>query len=219
MPGYVELCIETVRRHQPSLRLLDRSAFHALWAHDRDVPIAHLGVHHRADFVRVYLLRHHGGLWLDSDFVQLRPLHELDALPPGVTFAGFRQDDGWVMNNLMLSLPGDPVMRDFYAAVCEHLREGRPIRWLEIGAHLLAPAITAHPEAVMELPTDLVCPVPWHQVRARLERPGDAGELVNGRAAVMLSNNSLSDELRARSRDAFLEDGTVLSDLLRRALA
>lgn len=218
-PGYIDLCHETVRRHHPEVRLLDPASFDALWETDRDVPIAQLGPHHRSDFVRACLLRHYGGLWLDSDFVLLRPLAELAELPPDITFAGYRIDGGDYTNNLMFSRPGDPVLADFYAGICLHLREQRPISWLEIGSHALAGAIGAHPASVFELPPGLVCPIPWH--RARLfEALGDAASLVgDGRWGVMLSNNSMSDDLRAKSRETVLDGDSLLSDLLRRALA
>jgi hypothetical protein len=219
MPGYVELCVETVRRYHPEVRVLDRAAFDALWEVDRDVPIDHLSAPHRADFVRVYLLHHHGGLWLDSDFVLLRPLDELAELPPEITFAGYRIDGGDFTNNLMFSRPGDPVLRDFYARVCEHLREWRPISWLEIGAYALKEAVDAHPGAVFEVRADLVCPIPWHQAQ-RFEAAGAAEALASpSRWGVMLSNNSVSQELRGKSRETVLQEGSVLGDLLRRALA
>ena len=218
VPGYIELCAETVRRHYPDVRTLDREEFDALWETDRDVPIDHLGPHHRSDFVRVYLLHHHGGLWLDSDFVLLRPLDGLANLPEHCTFAGYRIDSGDFTNNLMFSRPGDAVLGHFYALVCEHLRERRPINWLEIGAFALKAAVEAHRSAVYELSADLVCPIPWHQA-GRFEQAGDADALAAGRWGVMLSNNSVSAELRSKSREVVLEEGSLLGDLLRRALA
>jgi Glycosyltransferase sugar-binding region containing DXD motif len=219
MPGYVELCIETVRRHYPDVRVLDPASFDELWQVDRDVPIDHLLPQQRADFVRVYLLHHHGGLWLDGDFVLLRPFDELAELPPEITFAGYRVDGGDFSNGLIFSRPGDPVLRDFYTNVCERLRERRPIGWYEIGATALKPAVEAHPEAVFELGPDLVSPVPWHQVRS-LEEPGDAAALVApGRWGVILANATSSAELREKTRDGVLGDGSVLGDLIRRALA
>jgi hypothetical protein len=218
MPAYIELCVDTVRRHHPSARLLDRAQFDALWEADRDVPVEQLGAPHRADFVRAYLLHHHGGVWLDSDFVLLRPLDELARLPAEVTFAGYRNDGAEFTNNLMFSRPGDPVLAGCYARVCEHLRAGRRIDWLEIGAYALAPAIAANHGAVHELDAALVCPIPWHQM-GRFERPGDAGDLAaEWRWGVMLSNNTATDSLRARTREELLSGDTLLGDLLRRAL-
>jgi len=219
MPGYVELCVETVRRHYPAARLLDRAGFEELWTADRDVPIEHLGAPHRSDFVRAYVLRHHNGLWLDSDFVLLRRIDELCELPASITFAGYRVDDGDFTNNLMYSRPGDPVLEHLYSRICDHLRSGALIRWLEIGSLALSPAISAHGDVVWEMSADLVCPIPWHEFH-RFEQPGHAGELASAdRCGVMLANNSASAGLRAKPRDAVLEDNSLLADLLRCALA
>ena len=110
-------------------------------------------------------------------------------------------------------------MADCYARICEHLREGRPIEWLEIGAYPLTAAIEARPESCYEIEADLVCPIPWHDVR-RFEQPGDADGLVDGRRwGVMLCNGTASDDLRAQSRDEVWGAETLLGDLLRRALS
>jgi hypothetical protein len=63
-----------------------------------------------------------------------------------------------------------------------------------------------------------VCPIPWHQA-SRFEAPGTAEALVTPeRWGVMLSNNSVSEQLRQKSREDVLRDDSVLGDLLRRAV-
>lgn len=218
MPPYLELCIETVRRYHPQVQVLDPASFDALWQEDRDIPTAQLGPHHRSDFARAYLLRHYRGLWLDTDFVQLRSFDELFALPEHVRFAGYRQGDSFT-NNLMYSRPNDPVIGDCYDRIREHLREDRPIEWLEIGAFALTPAVESHRDVVHEVDPDLVYPVPWYE-SARFEAPGDADALVQPhRYGVMLSNNSLSEDWRRKSRDEVTSGDSLLGELLRRALS
>lgn len=218
LPPYLELCLETVRRHHPDAVLLDRASFDALHHADRDLPIDVLGPHHRADFIRAYLLRHQGGLWLDVDFVCLRPLDELFDLPDPVGFCGYRVDQGGVSNAFIWARPGSTVAAEFYDRVCSHLREGHRIDWLEIGSLALTPVVDEHPDEVHLLDPDLVSPIPWHQ-SARFEQPGDAESLADsGRYGVMLSNNSMSADWRARPRDDVLTSDTLLGDLLRRAL-
>ena len=39
MPGYIDLCIQTVRSHNPRVELLDRDGFDTLFRDDRDLPI------------------------------------------------------------------------------------------------------------------------------------------------------------------------------------
>ena len=219
MPPYVELCIETVRRHHPDARLLDRESFDELWTTDRDVPLDQLGPHHRSDFVRAWLLHHHGGVWVDGDFVLLRPFDELFALPDPLTFSGYREGEEQFANNLMFSRDGDPVLAACYARVAAHLRAGEPIEWLEIGAYPLTAAVEAHRDSVSVIDPELVYPIPWHEAE-RYEAPGTAAALVEPpRFGVMLSNNSLSDDMRSSSRDDVLDGDSLLGDLLRRALA
>lgn len=219
MPPYVALCVETVRRHHPDARLLDRESFDEVWTTDRDVPLDQLGPQHRSDFVRAWLLHHHGGIWVDPDFVLLRPFDELFALRDPLTFSGYREAERQFANNLMFSREGDPVLAACYARVATHLRAGEPIEWLEIGAYPLTAAVEAHPESVSVIDAELVYPIPWYEAK-RYEVPGTAEKLVEPpRYGAMLSNNSLSEDMRARSRDEVLKGDTLLGDLLRRALA
>jgi hypothetical protein len=219
MPDYVRLCVETVRRHHPQMRLLDRPGFERLWQHDRDVTIGHLGPHYRSAFIRVYLLRHFGGLWLDSDFVALRPFDELADLPPELTFAGYRVDGRHFANGLMYSRPGDPVMAAMYRRVCGILRAGGPIHWGQLGWEALSPCVAEHPDAVHAIDHHDVSPIAWYEAQ-RFEAPGDAAWLVEPpRQGVMLANTSATRELKRTSRSALLSGDSLLSDLLRRALS
>jgi hypothetical protein len=183
------------------------------------VPITQLGLQQRADFIRAYLLTHYGGVWLDSDFVLLRPLNDLRAVPEPYTFCGYRQEDGRIANNLLFSRPGDRVLADLYERICAHLRAGREVWWSALGQHALNPAINAHPDVVRLIDRELVCPIPWHQ-HERFEVPGDAEDLVRSpRIGVMLFNAMMGARWGDRSRDDVLAGDSVLGDLLRRALA
>ena len=171
MPGYVELCVETVRRHYPEARVLDRAGFDELWEVDRDVPIDHLVPQNRADFVRVYLLRHHGGLWLDSEFVLLRPFDELAGLPPEITFAGYRIDSGDFTNNVMYSRPGDPVLRSFGSGDAAALEQGLLALADGVLAGRFAPTDAPHRELCLSCPgrATLCTWGPEHTLRERPE--------------------------------------------------
>jgi hypothetical protein len=66
---------------------------------------------------------------------------------------------------------------------------------------------------------ELVYPIPWHKAY-RYEEPGTAEALVEPpRFGVMLSNNSLTEDMRSTSRDGVLHGDSLLGDLIRRALA
>jgi mannosyltransferase OCH1-like enzyme len=219
MPAYVGLCVQTMRRHHPSMRLLDRALFDQLWTHDRDLRIDHLGPHYRSAFIRVYLLRHYGGLWLDSDYVALRPFDELARLPPEITFAGYRVDGEHFANGLMYSRPGDPVIAGLYERIGEILRDGGPIHWGQLGWEALAPCVAAHREQVHAIDHHDVSPIAWYEA-ARFESASDATWLFEPRRfGVMLANSSASDRLKDASCTAVLDGDSLLSELLRRALS
>jgi hypothetical protein len=218
MPGYIQLCVRTVRRCYQSVRLLDRASFDAVQTKDRDVPIDHLGPHHRADFVRAYLLARHGGLWLDADFILLRPLTAIFELPEQYTFCAYQESPDQYANGLLYSRRDDVVAHDYYERVRTHLLEGRPIDWLEIGAYALTPAVSANRDRVYTLPQQLINPIPWNDTW-RYEQPGDPAELLEPqRLGLMMSNSSMSADTKAMSPAQVLASATLLGAVLRRVL-
>jgi hypothetical protein len=218
MPAWIELCIETVRRHHPAMQLLDPAAFDEVWETDRDIRIDHIGPYYRSAFIRVYLLRHFGGLWIDTDFILLRPFDDLTTLPSSVTFAGYRVDGLEFANGLLYSRVGDPVIGDMYSRVCSVLRAGGPLHWGQLGWESLKHAVEAHPGAVHAIDEHDVSPIPWYEAH-RFEQPGDVDGLVaRARYGVMLANASASDELGCATRDAVLTGGSLLGELLLQAL-
>ncbi len=98
-PPYVELCLDSLRRHAGA-RVLDRASFDGLWTSDRDLPIDALYVAHRADYIRAYLLRHYGGFWIDADCVLLRPVAPLAALLDQHDLVTYREPAGSIANRL-----------------------------------------------------------------------------------------------------------------------
>jgi hypothetical protein len=106
MPGYIDLCCRTVRAHAARVELLDRAAFETLYRHDRDLPIDTLPLAQKADFIRAYLLVHHGGLYIDADCVVLGALDPVFDLADEAEFVGFRDSLGHMSNSFMASAPG-----------------------------------------------------------------------------------------------------------------
>lgn len=226
-PPYVELCLDSLRRHAGA-RVLDRASFDRLWTSDRDLPIDALYVAHRADYVRAYLLRHYGGFWIDADCVLLRPVTPLAALLDQHDLVTYREPAGTIANNFLLARPGAPVVADFYARVAAHLRARRPIDWLEIGSVPLMAAIEAHPGSTHMLPTAWIMPVCWSQAARFLDEvaPEPRDGLVDFHArfepdayCYMLSNHSMPAWLKGSSRSEVLCSPMFLGHLLRTSLS
>ena len=227
LPGYIDLCLRTVRAHNANVKLLDRVGFDALFRHDRDLPIDSLHLATKSDFIRSYLLAHHGGLYLDADCVAFGALDPVFELADRSGFAGYREPLGYMSTNLMASVPGGAVIRDHYRRVCETIRSGTPIGWLDLASVPMDEAVVAHPGQFGLLPTERVMPLSWQDSDRLADRGSDAAHARAFRAdalCYMLSNNTIKSRRTTRvltymPPDDLLADSYYLSYLLRRALS
>ncbi|HEY2358941.1 MAG TPA: glycosyltransferase [Phenylobacterium sp.] len=225
-PAYVELGLESVQRHHPDVRLLDRAAFDALWTEDRDLPLDNLGLNHVSDYVRAYLLSRFGGLYLDADAVVMRSLKPLVAAAEVHGFVGYREPQGYMSCNFMASRPGDWVIMDYYRRVAARLRDPRPLAWLDLASVPMDIAIRDYGREALILPTSSVMPLAWNESQRLAVRRDDRDHEAHfsDRSWLwMLSNNTIRSDLRTRHlaylpREALLADRSFLSFLLRRAL-
>jgi SAM-dependent methyltransferase len=218
----IELCLTTLARHAQA-RILDRDGFEALWKFDRDLPIDELYVAHRADFIRAYLLRFHGGVWLDADCLVLRDLSSLLRQMEGKDLGVFRQKVGGIANNFLVARADAPVMVDFYERIVRHLRARRPIHWTEIGTIPLSDAIACHRAVTHEFDRDAIMPICWSEAERCLELhyPGDLNNHSQdeGPYCHMLSNHSLPAELKITPRSELVCGPNLIGAVLRRALS
>ncbi|WP_162670007.1 class I SAM-dependent methyltransferase [Gemmata massiliana] len=228
MPGYIELCCETIRTHNRHIRVevLDRAGFDALFLRDRDLPIDALILPHKADFIRAYLLVHYGGLYLDADCVVLNSLDFAFDLADTTGFVGYRDPLGYMSASFMVSAPGGAVIRDHYERVCAVLRSRHERGWLDLSSVPLDQAVTAHPERAHVLPTERIMPISWQASERLSERHPDAVHELSFRsdaAMYMLSNNTIKSRRATRvlahmPAADLLADSYFLSFLFRRAL-
>lgn len=182
---------------------------------------------HKADMIRAMLVREHGGMWLDSDAVVLRPLgfifdlleaNELVCFNDGGALA----DEGrpWVRVNCFASRPHGRIVTEWVRQ--QHAKFPRTeYGWEEIGSALLHPICVAHRASVRTLPFETICPVRWDQVELFGRRDMDAGPILRDCHAVMLSNASLklrAPWLRALTTDEIAAGDYLLSAIMRHAL-
>jgi len=232
MPPYVALCLETLRARHPGAVLLDRQSFDDLSRDDRDLPdllsaLSQLSPAHRSDFVRAYVLRRYGGLYLDPDCVVLADLGGVLERAEEHEFVGYRDPRGYVSNNFMATHAGGAVIEDLYRQVVASLRVGPPQEWLALSSVPLSAAVARQPRRHALLPTRAVSPLDWQDSPALAVERDDAGhQRTFAREALcyMLSNNTI----RSRPQTAALAEmpasalragRSFLSFLLRSALA
>jgi hypothetical protein len=160
MPGYISLCYQTICAHNADVRLLNRTGFDALFHHDRYLDIDSIPVHHRSDFIRCYLVRHYGGIYLDLDCIMLRSLSPILDHVHNYGFVGYRQPDGTISNNFLASAPYGMVISNLYARICSRLLFRHPLVWCELGSCMLGEIEKSNPGWYL-LPTEQVMPLPW----------------------------------------------------------
>lgn len=222
-PAFIGLCLDTVRRHHPDVRLLDRKMFDALWTRDRDIVIDHLGLNHQSDFIRAYLLMHHGGLYLDADAIVMRPLSVYAEMAQAVGFVGYREPQGYMSCNFMAARAGHWIIADHYRRVTARLRDPRPLEWLDLASTPMDIAVRDYGCHGVILPTQHIMPIGWHESE-KLAIPRDdcdhAAHFDSDAGVWMLSNNTIKSDARTRHlallpREHLLAGRSFLSFLFR----
>lgn len=85
----VDLCLESIQRHHPSLQILDPTGVSALGGQEVLDRTAGEMIAYRSDLLRWWLMKQFGGVWFDADMLFFRPTGLIDLLQPHHEFAGF----------------------------------------------------------------------------------------------------------------------------------
>lgn len=87
--GIIDLCLESIVRHNPTAQVLDEAKARELGAGECLDFSAGLPWPERTDLLRFWLLREFGGVWMDSDVIAVRPF-DLLAEVANLDFLGVR---------------------------------------------------------------------------------------------------------------------------------
>jgi len=182
---------------------------------------------HKADMIRTMLVQKHGGMWLDSDAIVLRPLNWILDLLDAHEFVGFNDGGAlaegrpWVRVNCFASRPGGRVMSEWVRQ--QHAKFPRiEYGWEEIGSALLHPICLQHRTSVKILPFETIAPVRYDQVSLFTSLDMDPASALRDCYVVMLSNQSLKSrapQLRALTTDQIASGNGFLSAIMRYAMA
>src|SRR5262249_45056594 len=227
MPPLIRLCCQTVFAHYAGATLLDRAGFEKLFISDRDIDIDVLALNHKSDFIRAYLLKHFGGIYLDADCIVMRNLSPLLEKAKEYGFVGYRERPGYMSCNLMAAEASGSIITDHYERVCETLRSGRSLAWLDLASVPMDQAVALHPAECCLLPTEAVMPICWSESNRFCERRCDEehARFLNADAlCYMLSHNTIRSRLQTRvlcymPESALLNDRYFISFLFRQILA
>lgn len=226
MPAYIALCCKTIFAHNEHAQLLNRASFDNLFMHDRDIDIDRLALNHQSDFIRAYLLKHYGGLYIDADCIVMRNLAQLLELVRQTGYIGYRERQGNISAGLMVSVAHGDVITEHYKSVCARVRRGGPFEWLDLGAWPLDRALAKYPQKHHLVATETIMPVHWDNCEEFSERRSDEEHerfLQRDAFCYMLSNNTMKGReqtkvLTTMSEEELLAADYFLSFLFRTAL-
>lgn len=223
-PCWISLCLETIATNVPGATILDPASWDDLYD-GLDVPRHLLNrqlPNVKSDFIRAWILRHHGGVWVDADAIVFRDLSSL--AKPGL-FTCYRAHGKEYCTALLATRDQTNVGHEYYTEMVRRLRQkkGRLHR-LSLGPRVLTAAIRRCGSSEVSLvPADLVHPWPYwlRKDGARLWQDGSDHSMRHLDHAdaycFMLTHRALGP-MRTWSRDAILDSCTLPGRLFRRAL-
>ncbi len=220
-PAWIERCRETILRHGGNVNLLDRAAFEALRADDADIDLDPLLPAHRADYARAFLLARHGGIWLDSDCILMRPLDEVRAAVRRAGFVAHRDRQGYFPNGFMAAAKGNDLAERFYRAVAERLRAGGTLGWIELGGAQLTRLLTGAGARFAELPCAAIQPICWSEPARFFERGDPARHAARFDAEAttyMLSNTEIAKHVGKAAGADLMAPNSFFTYLVGRSL-
>jgi hypothetical protein len=226
-PEYISLCCKTVFAHNENVVLLDRASFDRLFQHDRDINIDALALNHKSDFIRAYLLKHYGGLYIDADCIVLRNLSPVLEKASQFGFAGYREPQGHMSCYFMASLADSEVLTEHYNMVCATIRSRRYLEWLDLASVPMEKAIARHPDKSFLFPTEAIMPISWNESeRLCIRRSDEEHEryFQHDAFCYMLSNNTIKSRHQTQvlcymPESHLLIDHYFISFLFRKSLS
>lgn len=126
----------------------------------------------RSDLMRYEILLRHGGFYVDVDTKPLRPLGDLF---DGLTEWAVAEDERWISNTYLASVPGSPMMSDIVHGVAQHAdKYQHAAAGVVTGPQYMTPLWVGH----VDQRTHLWHPYSWSDVRqyreSKVEIPEDA---------------------------------------------
>lgn len=220
-PEWIAACQKTIFAHAPNVRLLTPETFDELWDADRDINLKNLHVAHRADFIRAFLLKRYGGVWIDCDCVLTKPLAPLLESLGDRDFAAHRERGGYYGNEFMIAKRESRIAEAFYQRIAKTLRTKRQFGWCEIGCVPLTDVLSKTDVPFLDIECELIQPICWSQVEPYFALGDDARhrrEFDSEAFCYMLSNLTVNKYLAANPNKNLLAEKSFFSYLVRQSL-
>lgn len=226
-PPYLDLCLETVRRHAPSYRVvvLDRtSAFDHVPDLRPDV-FRLRRISHRTDYLRARVVHAHGGVWMDADTILLRE-PEVEAFAEATGFVASSREYGKPSVGFFAAPQGSTILEEWIVRMDAVLDAARrhPLSWIR-GYRLHWTALNTLVWEVLRgreyhhIAYGRIEPIDWPDWERFFRTDVEASEVVDGDTiAVTLFNKFMQARLETTTREEILSSPTLLGQLFRVSL-
>ena len=220
MPPYVQMCIESVKRNAGlNVIVVERKTVCDYLPRVRSDIWSIRETAHRADYIRGSLLREHGGIWVDADFICLQSLKPLLSHLNIVGLSCSGVSPGLPSIWFLASQKGGPQMAEWVAAMDEILnRNGADaeIGWNDLGSKALSQVVAK--TGYCHLERELFGWLPWQLSSDVLKFSSSAEVEAFKGYGFMLFNKMIGPTLKPMSKEQILKSDTLLGSLFRRAL-
>ena len=142
-PAYIDYCFQSMQKYCPNLTILTpatvlpyiRDLLHPNWQKLTRAA-------HRADVIRVAIMKKYGGTWVDADTVFIRPFENFLRKEIDCDFGYCKWDDGRVLNGYFYAKENSEIMKDWLLQINKilfQLQSG--VSWTSFGESIISPLV------------------------------------------------------------------------------
>lgn len=164
-PSYIELCRKTLYRHNKNICdiiLVDDKSLHQY------IPVPNnlfniTSIPHKADFIRVSLLYHHGGIWIDSDCVVLKSFSDIFELMNRYNYIGYYNTMKNISNGFMCAKNKSNIITDIYFSLLNKIESKINFKWTELGSVPITKSCNKYKDSAYIYDMKYMNPIDWRE--------------------------------------------------------
>ena len=236
-PFYYDLCQRTVLNHNPKAQIVNMDEAKEIIGGIPDVIKEHY-IAHQTDWVRKMLVYSTGGLYVDSDFICLKPLDFLADMSNHIDMAIPKQPNGQWMDNFLVAKKGSETAKHAADVALRMMtnkrprqggpfsgipdKDGRPcINWLDPSAGALREAINhwQRRSLILQIPTTWIHPMPLNRQWFFTPKQNDGIPYVRSCYGYITSVHMFNKKINQfKSEKELLNSNTRVADLIKAGL-
>lgn len=218
---YIDLCIDTIKKHSIGLNFTLLNDYKVKSYLCLPSIYNTLSVVHRADYIRVALLKEYGGIWLDADTIVLKPLVKYLSFLKKYKFLGFGKSR--TPQTAVIAGTTDSLILSLWLRYIHNHINNDKISWGDLGPLALKKILTTLPTMsnleYYNISTEHCVPISckdWKDFFSFRKVEGDT--ITDSTGIVMLYNRYMRYTLKKYDKGYLMNSGMFISKLFRLAL-